>query len=152
MGKRFYSTKTYEHSVGLSCAFRQWRAEHSHCQYLHGYAIQVKLLFEANELDDRNWVFDFGGLKAIKQWLVDTFDHKTLVAMDDPKKILFKEWEIAGLIQLQEVDNVGCERFAEMIFDKVQEMLASQDRVIIRLVEVREHGGNSGICENTIIR
>jgi hypothetical protein len=25
--KKFISTKTYDHSIGLSCAFRQWRAE-----------------------------------------------------------------------------------------------------------------------------
>ena len=32
------ATKTYGHDLGLSVAFRQWRAD-SHCRYLHGYAI-----------------------------------------------------------------------------------------------------------------
>lgn len=153
--KTFQSTKTYTHAEGLSACFRQWRATHSHCQYLHGYALQVKLVFNASELDHRNWVQDFGGLKDIKQWLKDTFDHKTLVAKDDPKISIFREMNIANLIDLIEVDAVGCEKFAEMIFDKVNDWLTEygdrqgeddETRVKLKYVEVSEHAGNSAIC------
>ena len=48
--KRFLSGKTYTHSTGHSCAFRQWRAD-SHCKYVHGYAFRFKVWFEG-ELDD----------------------------------------------------------------------------------------------------
>jgi 6-pyruvoyltetrahydropterin/6-carboxytetrahydropterin synthase len=41
------ATKTYGDDLGLSVAFRQWRAD-SHCRYLHGYAIGVRLTFEAS--------------------------------------------------------------------------------------------------------
>ena len=46
------STKTYGHEEGLSCCFRQWRATHSHCRLLHGYALLnvsplAGLLFDA---------------------------------------------------------------------------------------------------------
>ena len=74
MGK-FYSTKTYNNDRGLSCAFRQWRAEHSHCKLIHGYSLGFKVIFECDELDERNWVMDFGGLKKFKNWLEDMFDH-----------------------------------------------------------------------------
>src|SRR4051812_22439004 len=84
-GYRFGSTKTYPHSIGLSCCFRQWRALHSHCRFLHGYALQVKLTFVAQTLDERNWVVDFGGLKDIKERLTELLDHKTIVARDDPE-------------------------------------------------------------------
>ena len=47
----YYSTKTYDHNEGLSCAFRQWRAEDSHCRFIHGYAIAVSLTFGCKELE-----------------------------------------------------------------------------------------------------
>jgi 6-pyruvoyltetrahydropterin/6-carboxytetrahydropterin synthase len=143
------STKTYTHAQGLSVAFRQWRAE-SHCRFIHGYAIQVELSFEASQLDERNWVQDFGGLKEIKQWLEGTFDHKLVVAADDPELKTFEILSMQGLAQLVVLEEgVGCEMFAEHIFKHVSNWLwQEQDRTAIprvRLVkcEVREHGGNS---------
>src|SRR4051812_23270084 len=62
------STKTYAANVGLSAAFRQHPAD-SHCNQLHGYALEVSACFEADSLDHRNWVIDFGGLKDFKRWL-----------------------------------------------------------------------------------
>jgi len=92
----YLSTKTFGHELGLSAAFRQWKAD-SHCRFLHGYALAVKFTFAAEELDVRNWVVDFGGLKGLKQILEDTFDHKTLVASDDP---LWEMLNHAGSFQL----------------------------------------------------
>ena len=62
----FKSTKTYKTSKGLSCCFRQFKAN-SHCQYLHGYSLEISVEFEAKNLDERNWVVDFGGLKKFEQ-------------------------------------------------------------------------------------
>ena len=42
MGK-FQSTKIFDN---YSIAIRQWRAQHSHCQLLHGYALEFKVWFE----------------------------------------------------------------------------------------------------------
>lgn len=142
----FFSTKTYTHSQGLSCCFRQWRAD-SHCRFMHGYALQIKLTFKG-ELDERNWVQDFGGLKPVKAWLEDTFDHTTLIATDDPEVRRFRELDKAGLIQLREVLGVGCEMFAKLIFQRVSDHvnIDSRGRVSLIEVEVREHEGNSAIC------
>lgn len=144
----FKSTKTYGHNIGLSCCFRQWRSTHSHCQYLHGYAIQVRLVFTATELDERNWVFDFGGLKPVKKWLEDIFDHKTLVASDDPMLDDFLRLESKGGIDLVVVTNTGCEAFSKMIFNHVDGWLKKEGyhpRVALSEVEVAEHGANSAI-------
>ena len=46
-------------------AFRQWRAD-SHCKFLHGYSFEFEFEFGAHELDERNWVVDFGGLKELE--------------------------------------------------------------------------------------
>lgn len=145
MGK-FLSTKTYCHNEGLSCAFRQWRAS-SHCRLIHGYAIQVGLVFEAAELDDRNWAVDFGGLKEIKAWLKDNFDHTYLVAEDDPNLEDFKSLNDKGLLDLRILPNVGCEAFAKHIFDYVNDVIVKQSngRCWVKSCEVREHGANSAI-------
>jgi len=148
----FISTKTYGHQVGLSAAFRQWRAD-SHCKYIHGYALAIRLEFEADELDVRNWVVDFGSLKGFKTWLENTFDHRLLVAEDDPKREYFEQLEDEALARIVWVKATGCEAFAKMIFECGQIWLKDNGyapRVRMRLVEVSEHGANSAIYTETV--
>ncbi len=142
---RHVSTKTYGHETGLSCCFRQWRAA-SHCMLLHGYALSIRLEFSAEELDERNWVIDFGGLKGLKAWLVGKFDHTTLVARDDPKLEWFQEGARMGVLQLVLVDAVGCEATARLIYEEATAWLdvnGHSPRVRLDCVEVSEHGANS---------
>jgi 6-pyruvoyltetrahydropterin/6-carboxytetrahydropterin synthase len=145
--KRFTSGKTYTHATGHSCAFRQWKAD-SHCNLIHGYALQFELQFGGEKLDERNWIVDFGSLKPLKEWLKYMFDHTYLIAKDDPKKGIFYELEKESLIDLRLVDAVGCERFAEMVFDKAQEIIQDLygDRCWVESVTVREHESNSATC------
>ena len=77
--------KSYKRFIGYSTAFRQWKAD-SHCSYIHGYALCFKVWFEG-ELDDKNWVIDFGCFKrnGVKEWLKGWFDHTTVIAEDDPE-------------------------------------------------------------------
>jgi 6-pyruvoyltetrahydropterin/6-carboxytetrahydropterin synthase len=141
------STKTYGHNIGLSAAFRQWRAE-SHCRFIHGYALQVRLEFEADDLDQCNWVVDFGGLKSFKTWLENTFDHKLLVAEDDPYRHIMSQLSELGLAELVFVPATGCEAFAKLIYECGEIWLKDngyKPRVRMRLVEVSEHGANSAI-------
>jgi len=140
-GFAFKSGKTYTHNIGLSCCFRQWRAQ-SHCNRLHGYALQVEFSFirKGLGLDNRHWVLDFGGLKEVKAWLEQTFDHKTLVAMDDPEFQRFKELDQVAIIDMVVVEHVGCEAFAKLIYESVQSYLP--EGVYIEQVVVREHAGN----------
>lgn len=143
----YISTKTWGHEVGLSCCFRQWRAD-SHCRLLHGYALSVRVEFEAECLDVRNWVVDFGGLKSFKGMLEDTFDHKLLVAEDDPLKDDLAMLAGLGAADVVIIPATGCERFAEYIFGAAETWLQDNgygERVTVRLVEVKEHGANSAI-------
>lgn len=145
----YHSTKTYGHDIGLSCAFRQWKAD-SHCNKLHGYALSVHLDFAAVQLDDRNWVVDFGSLKPLKAQLADFFDHKTIVAADDPHLAYFREGERLGVLDLIVTDTLGCERFAETIAVWTENWLTSNElrhRVRLATVEVKEHCGNSAYVE-----
>lgn len=164
MAGKFYSTKTYGNDRGLSCCFRQWRSTHSHCSLLHGYSIGVKIVFECKSLDERNWVMDFGGLKEFKKWLDYMFDHTLLIAEDDPHLDKFKALaeigvlntpEYSALFDLRVVPGVGCERFAEMAYNKLSELIqksvnngtALNPTVRVKSVEVFEHGANSAIYE-----
>jgi 6-pyruvoyltetrahydropterin/6-carboxytetrahydropterin synthase len=152
MGKKFISTKVYD---GYSTCFRQWRAEGTHCKFLHGYGVSFKVWFEG-ELDEKNWVFDFGGFKRAKttiegrtpkdyfNWLLD---HTTIIADDDPKLMEFQKLHDLGLIQMRVLPEVGCEVFARHIYEILTDFVTKETdgRVEIKQVEFREHGKNSAI-------
>lgn len=141
----YRSSKTYGHDIGLSACFRQWRAQ-SHCRFLHGYALSIHLEFEADELDERNWVVDFGSLKSFKGQLEDTFDHRLVVAADDPELKTFEALETLGLAKVVVLPDVGCEAFARIIYDAAEVWLLDNGyapRVRMAWVTVREHGANS---------
>ncbi len=147
----YRSTKTYDHNEGLSCCFRQWRADHSHCRLLHGYALAFKFVFAAHVLDVRHWCLDFGGLKPVRQWLHEMFDHTLIVAADDPERPRLEELGRAGLADIRVMPAVGCEATARFVYLRVNEMVQkdTQSRVWVDSVEVREHGGNSAIFSLT---
>ncbi len=140
------SSKTYGHEEGLSCCFRQWRAR-SHCRLLHGYALSFRLSFASAALDERNWCFDFGGLKPVRAWLHEMFDHTTLIAEDDPALADFQQLAARGLIDLRVLPSVGCEATARQTYDYVSAFVESETdgRVWLDEVEVREHSGNAAV-------
>ena len=140
----FSSTKIIE--LG-SCAFRQPRAK-SHCSLLHGYRLTAKFWFEADDLDENNWVVDFGGLKKLKLIFQDMFDHTTVITADDPHIDVFRDLEQKNILVLNILENgVGVERFAEwccLTADKfVQQM--TDGRCRCAKAEVFEHENNSAI-------
>ena len=140
---QFKSTKIFD---GFSTAFRQHRATHSHCQYVHGYALKFKVWFES-ELDHMNYVCDFGCFKrnGIKEELANQFDHTTVVAADDPHLEIFRKMDKAGLVQLRVMDHVGCERYAEWVFNLINEKMLeeTEGRVKVLKVESFEGGTNN---------
>ena len=151
MGK-FTSTKVFD---GYSTVFRQWRAEGTHCRFLHGYGTSVKVWFEG-ELDERNWVWDFGGMKRAKgtidgmnpkAWFDFMLDHTFIVAEDDPFRDSFLKMDAAGVAQVRVIPAVGAEQFAKFIYDKLQQFIDSETegRVKVAKVEFREHEKNTAI-------
>jgi 6-pyruvoyltetrahydropterin/6-carboxytetrahydropterin synthase len=143
----FKSTKTFGHNLGLSACFRQHRAD-SHCKKLHGYALEIKLTFASHDLDVRNWVVDFGSLKSLKARLEDTFDHRLLVAQDDPMLDNILALGKLGLADVVVVESTGCEAFAKLIFESTEVWLHDagySPRCWVQEVEVREHGANSAL-------
>jgi 6-pyruvoyltetrahydropterin/6-carboxytetrahydropterin synthase len=149
MGK-FQSSKVYD---GFSTVFRQHSAENTHCKFLHGYGISFKVYFEG-ELDHRNWVWDFGGMKRAKtqidgkspkEWMDYTFDHTMIVAEDDPYLSYFHNMDKEGIIQLRIIPATGAEKFAEFIFNKVNPFVLEETEGRVRVTKVKfmEHGKNA---------
>ncbi len=149
MGK-FQSTKIFD---GFSCVFRQWKAEETHCKYLHGYGVSFKVWFEG-ELDEKNWVWDFGGMKRAKgqidgmspkEWMDYMFDHTVIIAEDDPGMGGWETMNKLEVIQLRIIPATGAEKFAEFIFNKLNEFVKTEtnNRVRVTKVKFMEHGKNA---------
>ena len=116
---------------------------------------------------------DFGGLKEYKARLEDKFDHTIIVAKDDPHLDILKKLgttyeriqpsgigpgqfkDNAKLAEIRVVDGVGCEKFAEMIYQELELFLSKwkddgtllNETVRVTSVEVFEHAGNSAIYQ-----
>ena len=153
MGK-YQSSKVFD---GFSTVFRQWKAEETHCKYLHGYGVSFKVWFEG-ELDEKNWVWDFGGMKRAKtkiddmspkEWMDHMFDHTVIVAEDDPFVESFQSMGVHGAAQVRVIPAVGAEKFAEFVFNKLNDFVKTEtdNRVKVLRVEFMEHGKNSAIYE-----
>ena len=132
-----------------SCAFRQWRATHSHCCKLHGYNLVAEFTIGCSNLDDKTWSYDFGGFKEIRKILQKQFDHTTCVASDDPEMDIFEELSSRGIIDLRVMDNVGIEKTAEWIYKLVDPIIDKETsgRCWVDKVEVFEHDDNSATYE-----
>ena len=149
MGK-FQSSKVFD---GFSTVFRQWKAETTHCRFVHGYGISFKVYFEG-DLDERNWVWDFGGMKRAKtqidgkspkEWMDYMFDHTLIVAEDDPFIKAFQQMEEAGVAQVRIIPATGAEKFAEYIYNKLNKFVDTETEGRVRVTKVKfmEHGKNA---------
>ena len=149
MGK-FQSSKVFD---GFSTVFRQWKAKDTHCSFLHGYGISFKVYFEG-DLDHRNWVWDFGGMKRAKTqidgmspkaWMDYMFDHTLICAEDDPALPHLRKLEFENIIQLRVIPATGAEKFAEYIFNKINEFVLEETEGRVRVTKVKfaEHGKNA---------
>ena len=149
MGK-FQSSKVFD---GFSTVFRQWRATDTHCRFVHGYGISFKVYFEGG-LDDRNWVWDFGGMKRAKtlidgkspkEWMDFMFDHTMIIAEDDPEIGAFKQMDEAKVAQVRVIPATGAEKFSEYIFKKLNEFVKTETDNRVRVIKVKfmEHGKNA---------
>ena len=154
MGK-FQSSKVFD---GFSTVFRQWKAKETHCRFLHGYGISFKVYFEG-ELDEKNWVWDFGGMKRAKTlidgkqpkaWMDYMFDHTVIIAEDDPGMGGWETMSKLEVIQLRVIPATGAEKFSEFIFNKLNDFVHTETEGRVRVTKVKfmEHGKNAAYyCE-----
>jgi 6-pyruvoyltetrahydropterin/6-carboxytetrahydropterin synthase len=145
MKGKYQSTKHFDN---YSVAIRQHKAAHSHCQLLHGYALEFKVWFESVEedvdkqLDEMNWILDYGGFKSkpigngLKDWMNDMWDHTTLIEKDDPWIELFREMHTSKVCKLVEMEKIGAESAAKLTFDRFNEVLSKTGGGRVKCVKV----------------
>jgi 6-pyruvoyltetrahydropterin/6-carboxytetrahydropterin synthase len=116
---------------------------------LHGYSLAFTFTFGCDTLDNKNWAVDFGGLKPLKAWLEDHFDHKLALDSADPYLHKFLELEVLNLAEIRIFDGVGAEKFAEHAFNFADQLIREKtsNRCYCVRVECAEHGANSAIYE-----
>jgi 6-pyruvoyltetrahydropterin/6-carboxytetrahydropterin synthase len=151
--------KSTKFTEKFSTCFRQWKASGTHCKFLHGYDIYFKFTFRTELLDERNWVQDFGFLTRsefkfdglqLKDWFKFMFDHTTIISSTDPYIELFKGLDDEKLIQLRVMEQVGCEKFAEFVYNVISLSLKHDLGHVVELesVECFENEKNSAIFVN----
>lgn len=148
---KWVSTKEYHDA--FPCAYRQWKAD-SHCNKIHGYSFSMKFYFGADDLDARSWVSDYGGLKELKKFLEEKFDHTLLVSADDPNMDIYKELESRKMAKLTVLPKLGCEGLADILYKYVNGIYipdmwgpGEADRLWCFIVEVRETQSNMAYRE-----
>lgn len=149
---KFQSTKLFEN---FSIALRQHKASHSHCQLLHGYALEFKIWFESVEeieekqLDEMNWIVDFGlfGRNGLKEWLDHMFDHTVIVEKDDPQLETFWALQDLNMAKITVVSRIGAESLAKIVFDHFNDVFSKTEggRIRVYKVECFENKKNSAI-------
>jgi len=85
------------------------------CRYLHGHNGRAVIVIQAESLDDRGMVLDFGDIKRIvSTWIDETLDHRMILHREDPVvPLLQKMGEPMYLMDL----NPTAENIARAIFD-----------------------------------
>ena len=113
---KYVMTKEYVDEFPL--AYRQHPAIGSSCRLIHGYSFSMKFYFGSDRLDARNWTYgvEYGGLKDLKTILKDQFDHRLLVAEDDPDMDMFLQLQERNMAKLTVLPKLGCESIADMLY------------------------------------
>ena len=88
------------------------------CAHPHGHNGLVEIELEAEGLDHRGMVFDFGDVKRdVKAWLDETMDHQMILRRDDPLVAWLEE---QGEPHMVLDDNPTAENIARAIYEHVR--------------------------------
>ena len=121
--------------------------DNGHCSFVHGYGRYVEFTFACNARDERGWVMDFGNLKSVRKWLEREWDHRLLVAHDDPQIPLLEVLNDHGVAYLKIMPKEygpGIEDSCRYVYDCINPMITEKtnNRVWIEKVRVYEHENN----------
>lgn len=148
------STKSY---LNLACAHAQFFDKEPDgspgaCASLHGYDRSVHFEF-SGEVDEQGWIFPFGELRAVKDFLEYYFDHTALLPANDPRlkdipEDMMRPGGILGTIRVLPY-GVSMEMSSLFVWEQVNAYIneVTDGRVVVTRVEIKEHERNSGILE-----
>jgi 6-pyruvoyltetrahydropterin/6-carboxytetrahydropterin synthase len=80
-----------------------------------------------------------------KAWMDYMFDHTMIIAEDDPYIKAFKQMAEAGVVQIRIIPATGAEKFAEYVYNKINDFVheETEGRVRVTKVKFMEHGKNA---------
>jgi 6-pyruvoyltetrahydropterin/6-carboxytetrahydropterin synthase len=85
------------------------------CRVPHGHNGVVEIELQAEALDRRGMVYDFGEIKdAVKAWLDRELDHRMLLRADDPLAAVLKDMGEPCLLMKE---NPTAEAIARLIYE-----------------------------------
>ncbi len=88
------------------------------CAHPHGHNGRIQIELEADRLDNRGMVYDFGDVKdLVQKWVDENLDHKMILQKSDP--ILSKLQELGEPYFAME-DNPTAEALAKLIFHQAK--------------------------------
>lgn len=126
--------------------FAHRQPNHSgHCSQLHGHNWSFIVCLQADQLDENNFIFDFGKFGPVKEWLTQNFDHTIVLEASDtaPELIALAS---AGMARIVFLDSASCEGIAKAFYEFMQHFLSIQgvaNRVSVHHVTVTEDQKNS---------
>ena len=136
----FTCSKTYS---DIPFAHRQYRHD-GHCRLIHGHNWSFTFNFGCFELDEKEFVVDFGALGFLKQWIEEQFDHAYVYGRDDTesKRMLA---DYPDLFKALPIDIPSTEGVAQYVFENATQLIKETfgDRVFLNSVSVAEDGKNS---------
>jgi len=88
------------------------------CRHLHGHNARVLITLQADALDERGMLVDFGDIKQrVQQWVDENLDHNMILCKDDPiVPVLQAQGERFFLMET----NPTAENIARLIFDRAR--------------------------------
>jgi len=83
--------------------------------------------------------------KQPKAWMDHMFDHTMIIAEDDPWIDAFRQMDEAKVSQVRIIPATGAEKFAEYIYNKLNEFVKTETDNRVRVIKVKfmEHGKNA---------
>lgn len=99
------------------------------CRHLHGHNAVVEIEVQAETLDRREMVVDFGDIKrTVKGWIDRELDHRMILRRDDPLVAMLQS--IGEPMYLLD-SNPTVERIARLIYDVSREHGLPVSRVTV---------------------
>lgn len=123
--------------TNLKAAHRQWRHE-GHCSGIHGENWTITLVVGCLALDERGFVIDFGGMKEIRDWLHNNFDHTLLLDEDDPALPMLQKIQehthIAKIVVLPSASAEGIGRYVLQNVDAMIRFMTGNRCYLVKVV------------------
>jgi 6-pyruvoyltetrahydropterin/6-carboxytetrahydropterin synthase len=109
-----------------------------HCSQIHGHNWYITPSFSAEVLDTNGFIFDFGKLSGVKEYLKELLDHTFLVNETDPMLPIFQEMEKKQLVfSIRVVPNGSSESLAHYIGQVIDGMISNQTGGRVRLHSIK---------------